>query len=59
MVVVEPTEAISIEEDPLGIVEPGEWYVVLADEDGWLLVTSDPGWPFWLLDDERVEVHRP
>lgn len=58
VLIADPTEAISVEDDPLGTVEPGEWYVVIAEEDGWLLVASEPVWPFWIPDDERVEVHR-
>jgi len=59
VVVTEPTEAISADDDTLGIVQAGEWYVVIAEEDDWLLVASDPAWPFWIQEDERVEVHRP
>lgn len=58
VLVTEPTEAMSVTGDPIEAALPDEWYVVLAEEDGWLLVASHPDWPFWLPDDERVEVHR-
>lgn len=59
VLVVQDTEALSVEGDPLDGAEPGGWYVLLAEQDGWLLVASNPDWPIWIADDERVEVHRP
>ena len=59
MLVTAPTETISVDGDPIGAALAGEWYVLLTQEDAWLLVASDPEWPFWLPEDERVEVHRP
>jgi CSLREA domain-containing protein len=58
VLVTAQTETLSVDDDPLGVIEPGEWLAVIAEEDGWLLVASEPTTPFWIEDDERVEVHR-
>ncbi len=53
----EQVEAFSVDDEPLEAVEAGEWLTLLLEQDGWLLVASDPSSPFWIAYDDRIEIY--
>jgi len=55
--VLSPTEAFSVDMDPLWIAQPGEWYFVVRTEGGWSLAIWEgdtSGWSVWIQMDTRV-----
>jgi hypothetical protein len=55
--VLAPTQAYSIEMEPLWMAAPGEWYIVNTVEDGWALAVWEgdtTGWTVWMQMDQRV-----
>ncbi len=57
--VLQPTQAYGLDDSPLWIAQPGEWYVVERQEAGWALAYwegDSPAWSVWIQVDARVEV---
>lgn len=55
--ILAPTQAYSIEMEPLWVATPGEWYIVTEVEEGWALSVWEgdtTGWSVWIPMDERV-----
>jgi hypothetical protein len=51
LVMFQPTQTYSLAMDPLWETTPGEWYVVLLTEDGWVLARWEgdpPEWVVWI-----------
>jgi hypothetical protein len=63
--VLSETQAYSLTMDPLWIAQPGEWYSVALEEDGWVLAVWEHDPPdalVWIRIDPSVElviVERP
>jgi hypothetical protein len=48
LVIFRPIQTYSLAMDPLWTATPGEWYVVLAREDGWALAQWEGDQPEWV-----------
>jgi uncharacterized repeat protein (TIGR01451 family) len=56
--VLAPTQAFSVDMDPLWVATPGEWYIVTGSEAGWALgvwEADTTGWSVWIEADGRVQ----
>jgi hypothetical protein len=61
LVVFAPTQTYSITDEPLWTAEPGEWYRVLEQDEGWALAVWEhdpPEWTVWIEIDGRVQLVR-
>ena len=57
--VLSATQAYSVTMDPLWVAQPGEWYYVVSEEDGWALAVWEndpPDWQEWIQMDTNVEL---
>ena len=57
--VLQATQTYGLDNSPLWIAQPGEWYVVVSQEAGWALAYwegDSPDWSVWIQIDGRVEV---
>jgi hypothetical protein len=55
--ILAPTQAYSVEMDPLWVATPGEWYIVTQTDGGWALAVWEgdtTGWSVWIEMDQRV-----
>jgi hypothetical protein len=56
--IVAPTDAFSVDMTLLWTARPGEWYVVVREEEGWALAIWEgdtPDWSVWIPIDDRVQ----